>query len=63
MQVLPMKSGTKFDETDDRVELPDIMTSISHSIEATSTTVSLNDSCHTSYNSRELKEPLLEDSK
>ena len=67
MRVLPFKSATNAQDMNDIVELPDMIRSTSggHS-EVTSTMVDLSQPyshMYDSYNSHELKEPLLDDDK
>ena len=65
--MLPFKSTTNANDMDDTVELPDMIPSTSGSqSEVTSTMVDLNQPysyMYDSYNSHELKEPLLDDDK
>ena len=64
MRVLPIKSVTNADDLDDSVELSDIDPPTPGHSEVTTTMVDLNQAySHTydSYNSHDLKEPLLED--
>ena len=64
MRVLPIRSATNTDDSDDSVELSDIDPPTPGHNEVTSTMVDLNQPySHTydSYNSHDLKEPLLED--
>ena len=65
MRVLPIRSATNTDDSDDTVELSDTDPSTSGHSEVTSTMVELNQPyshMHDSYNSYDLKEPLLEES-
>ena len=68
MQVIPFKSVSSTNDMDDTVELSDAIPTTSRASghgEVTSTIVDLNQPCsqsvYTSYNSYELKEPLLDD--
>ena len=64
LRAIPLKSGSKANEVDDTIECSDMILSVSSHTEVSSTMVDLDQSfkpmCN-SYNSHELKEPLLDD--
>ena len=64
LRAIPLKRASKANETDDTVEFSDMIPSVSSHTDVSSTMVDLDQSAkpmYNSYNSHELKEPLLDD--